>query len=83
MNKPTPPAPPPMRKYKSFGWGELLVNEYETVDWYTNMGKLVDENDLTTKLPKTWLGRLFMNDHERRLEKSLSKNRMLCTEWPK
>lgn len=39
MKKPEPPKPPPMRKYKSFGMGELLVNEYETVDWYTEMAK--------------------------------------------
>ena len=55
MTKPDPPKPPPMKKYKSFGWGELLVNEYETVDWYTDMGKLVDPNILSTQLPKTWL----------------------------
>lgn len=83
MTKPDPPKPPPMRKYKSFGWGELLVNEYETLDWYTDMGKLVDPITLSTQLPKTWLGRLFMSEDQKMLERSLTRNRMMCTEWPR
>ena len=84
MSKPEmrsgPPKPPPMREYKSFGWGETLVNEYKTVDWYTNMGELVDERYLSTKIPKGWFKRLFMTEDQKMMEKSLLKNRMLCTE---
>lgn len=79
MNKLEPSKPPPMRELSSpFG---VLVNEYRTVDWYTDMGKLVDENTLSTKLPKTWFGKLFMSEEQRNLKRSLTKNRMMCTEW--
>lgn len=81
MNKLKPPAPPPMREYK--GAYGLRVNEYKTVDWYTEMGKLYPEDELLNKLPSSWLGRLFMSEEEKMLEKSLTKNRMMCTEWPR
>lgn len=81
MTKLEPPKPPPMRELK--GPYGVLVNEYKTVDWYTDMGKLVDENTLSTKIPKTWFGRLFMSEDQKMLEKSLTKNQMMCTEWPK
>ena len=83
MTKPDPPKPPPMKKYKSSLGCNIVVNEYETVDWYTDMGKLVDPNTLSTQLPKTWLGRLFMSEDQKMLERSLTRNRMMCTEWPR
>ncbi len=73
--------PPPMRELK--GPYGVLVNEYKTVDWYTDMGKLVDGNSLSTKIPKTWFGRLFMREDQKMLERALTKNRMMCTEWPR
>lgn len=79
MKKLEPPKPPPMREYRGF----TLVNEYKTVDWYTQSVKLFPENLITTRLPTTWFGRLFMNEDQKMLERSLTKNRMLCTEWPK
>lgn len=81
MRKPEPPKPPPMRELK--GPYGVLVNEYKTVDWYTEMGKLVDESTLSTRLPKSWLGRLFMSEDQKMLERSLTRNRMLCTERPR
>lgn len=81
MRKLSPPKPPPMRELK--GPYGVLVNEYKTVDWYTEMGKLVDESTLSTRLPTTWFGRLFMNEDQKMLERSLTKNRMMCTEWPR
>ena len=81
MTKPFPPKPPPMRELK--GPYGVLVSEYKTVDWYTEMGKLVDPNTLSTKLPTTWLGRFFMSEDQKMLERSLTKNRMICTEWPR
>ena len=78
MSKPVP-IPPPMRKYKSFGWGETLVNEYESVEWYTNMGKLYPHE----VRDKNWLERLFMKEHEVKLEEALRVNRELCREWPR
>lgn len=74
-----PPKPPPMREYS----GYTRVNEYKTVDWYTEMGKLYPDVLISTRLPKTWFGRLFMNEDQKMLERSLTKNRMLCAEWPR
>ncbi len=76
-----PPKPPPMRELS--GLYGVLVNEYKTVDWYTDMGKLVDESTLSTKLPKTWFGRLFMSFDQMKLERSLMINREMCKEWPR
>lgn len=81
MQRAEPPKPPPMRELKGpFG---VLVNEYKTVDWYTDMGKLVDPNTLSTQLPTTWFGRLFISEDQKMLERSLTRNRMMCTEWPR
>lgn len=77
--KPSPPKPPPMREYG----GLVRVNEYKTVDWYTEQGKLYPEVLVSTRLPTTWFGRLFMNEDQKMLEMSLTKNRMMCTEWPR
>lgn len=74
-----PPKPPPMEEYR----GYTRVNEYKTVDWYTDMGKLVDPIILSTRLPTTWFGRLFMSEDQKMLERSFTRNRMLCTEWPR
>lgn len=81
MEKPQPPTPPPMREYK--GAYGVRVNEYKDVDWYTETGKLYPEEYLVTKLPASWIGRLFMSEDQKLLEKALTKNRMLCTEWPR
>jgi len=72
-----PPKPPPMREYR----GYTRVNEYKTVDWYTDAGKLYPEGLVSARIPKTWFFRLFMTEDQKILEKSLMKNRMLCTEW--
>lgn len=83
MNKPKPPAPPPMREYQTKFGCDVRVNEYKTVDWYTEMGKLYPEDELLNKLPSSWLGRLFMSEEQKMLQKSLTRNRMMCTEWPR
>lgn len=79
MSKVEPPKPPPMREYN----GLVRVNQYKDVDWYTETGKLYPEVLISTRLPKTWFGRLFMSEDQKKLEKSLTKNRMMCTEWPR
>lgn len=81
MNKPEPPKPPPMREYK--GFHSVLVNEYKTVEWYTEMGKLFDSSKLVTKIPRTWFSRLFMTEDQKKLEKALIINREMCKEWPR
>lgn len=74
--KPSPPAPPPCREYRSVFGCDLLVNEYKTVDWYTQRGELFDEETrLVTKIPKFWLFRLFMSKGQIRLEYSLDTNK--------
>lgn len=80
MNNPLPPTPPPVREYQTKYGCDVRVNEYKTVDWYTEMGKLVDESSLVTKIPKTWLGRLFMTADQEKLEKALMINREMCRE---
>lgn len=81
--KPNPPLPPPCREYQS-GFGcDLLVNEYKTVDWYTQRGKLFDEIHLVTKIPKFWIFRLFMSKDQIQLEHSLRMNRDMCRKWPR
>lgn len=70
---------PPMREYN----GIVRVNEYKTVDWYTERNILYPPVLISTRLPTSWLGRLFMNNDQKMLEKSLTKNRMMCTEWPR
>lgn len=68
-----------MREYNGF----TLVNEYKTIDWHTDCGILFPDCMITTRLPKTWFGRLFMSEDQKMLERSLTKNRMMCTEWPR
>lgn len=79
MSKLEPPRPPPMREYS----GYTRVNEYKTVDWYTDAGKLYPEVLISTPIPNTWFFRLFMSEDKKMLEKSLMKNRTMCTEWPR
>lgn len=81
--KPSPPLPPPCREYRSVFGCDLLVNEYKTVDWYTQRRELFDENSLVTKTPKFWLFRLFMSKDQIRLEQSLRVNREMCRRWPR
>lgn len=82
--KPSPPLPPPCREYISVFGCDLLVNEYKTVDWYTQRGELFDEETrLVTKIPKFWLFRVFMSKDQLRLEQSLRVNREMCREWPR
>lgn len=73
--KPEPPKPPPLRHLRGYEW----VNEYELVDWYTSIGKLYTRTQETSN----WLLDLFKKDYQIKLDKSLTKNRMLCTEWPR
>ena len=73
------PGPPPMREYR----GYTRVNEYKTVDWYTEKCVLYPDVLISTRLPTTWFFRLFMSEEQKMLEKSLMKNRMMCTEWPR
>lgn len=80
MNKPQPPTPPPMRKYIVNAGGEILVNEYESVDWYTEMDKLYPHHN---PQPKSWLERLFMKDYELKLEESLRVNKEMSRQWPR
>ena len=79
MIKPTPPKPPPMKKYKSSLGCNIVVNEYETVDWYTEMGKPYPHHN---PQPKNWLERLFMKDYELKLEESLRVNKEMSRQWP-
>lgn len=72
MTKPEKPKPPPAIKYKSSLGCNIVVNEYETVDWYTDMGKPYPHHN---PQPKSWLGRLFMKDYELKLEESLRVNK--------
>lgn len=73
--KPEPPKPPPLRHLQGYTW----VNEYELVDWYTSIGKLYTRTQETSN----WFLDLFKKDYQIKLDKSLSNNRMLCTEWPR
>lgn len=75
MNRPSPPKPPPMRALLNYTW----VNEYELVDWYTDAGKLYDKH----RPSSNWFTDLFKKDWQKKLDVSLSRNRMLCTEWPR
>lgn len=70
---------PPMREYR----GLTRVNEYKTVDWYTERNVLYPDVLVSTQIPKTWFFRLFMSEDQKLLEKSLMKNRMMCMEWPR
>lgn len=79
MIKPEPPKPPPMRKYKT-GFSDVLVNEYESVDWHTSIGKPYPYD---RRFPQFWFFRLFMSEHELKLENSLKINREMCKEWPR
>lgn len=73
--KPEPPKPPPLRHLMGYEW----VNEYELVDWYTSIGKLYPD----PIQPSNWFLDLFKKGYQIKLDKSLTKNRILCTEWPK
>jgi hypothetical protein len=81
--KPSLPLTPPCREYRSIFGCDLLVNEYKTVDWYTQLGKLFDESQLVTKIPKFWLFRLFMRKDQIQLEHSLRVNRDMCRKLPR
>lgn len=78
-NKPEPPKPPPMRKYRT-GFSEVLINEHEFVEWYTSIGKPYPYDK---KFPQFWFFRLFMSEADLKLEKSLQVNREMCREWPR
>lgn len=80
MTKPEKPKPPPMKKYKSSLGCNIVVNEYETVDWYTDMGKPYPHHN---PQPKNWLERLFMKDYELKLEESLMVNKEMSRQWPR
>lgn len=73
--KPEPPKPPPLRHLRGYEW----VNEYELVDWYTSIGKLYPHPQKSSN----WFLDLFKKDYHIKLDYSLTKNRMLCTEWPR
>lgn len=76
--KPKAPIPPPMRHLQGYTW----VNEWELVDWYTDAGKLYDKRSVYEDR-WSWFFNLFKRDYQIKLEKSLMKNRMMCTEWPR
>ena len=78
MMKPEPPKAPPMRHLQGYTW----VNEWELVDWYTDAGKLYDRRSVYEDR-WSWFFNLFKRDYQIKLEKSLMKNRMMCTEWPR
>lgn len=73
--KPSPPLPPPCREYRSTFGCDLLINEYKTVDWYTQRGEIFDEAHLVTKIPNSWLFRLFMSKDQIQLAYSLDTNK--------
>ena len=79
MTKPEKPKPPPVIKYKYSLGCNIVVNEYETVDWYTDMGKPYPHHN---PQPKNWLERLFMKDYELKLEESLKVNKEMSRQWP-
>jgi hypothetical protein len=62
--------------------GYTWVNEWELVDWYTDMGKLYDKRSIYEDR-WGWFFNLFKRVYQIKLEKSLMKNRMVCTEWPR
>ena len=78
-NKSEPPEAPPMRRYRA-GFADVLINEWESVDWYTSIGKLYPYE---RKFPQFWFFRLFMSEHELKLENSLKINKEICREWPR
>lgn len=65
-----PPKPPPMRALLNYQW----VNEWELVDWYTDM--LILYPMPQKKL--NWFEKLFKKDWQKKLDASLSRNRMMC-----
>lgn len=73
-----PPKPPPMRCLQGYLW----INEWELVDWYTDAGKLYVRINLCER-NSNWFTDLFKKDWQKTLDASLSRNRMLCTEWPR
>lgn len=66
MKIPTPPKPPPCRLMR----GYEQVNEYELVDWYTDLGEKY--KDVVTEI--NWFDKIFMPEHKRKLLKSLEDN---------
>ena len=64
------PTPPPMMTILNHGW----VNEWELVDWYTDMRIIYPHPQ--KKL--NWFGKVFKKDYQIRLEDSLVRNQVLC-----
>lgn len=69
------PNPPPMRQLQGYTW----VNEYELVDWYTDMGMLYPKNVQEDRFG--WLSILFKRDYEIKLEYSLKLNKKIHEEY--
>jgi len=67
--------PPPMWHLQGYTW----VNEHELVEWYTDMGKLYAKRVYEDRF--SWFSKWFKRDYELKLEQSLTRNRMMCTEW--
>ncbi len=61
---------PPRRLLRGCIKGWEWVNEYELVDWYTEMGRKYKE----VKTEITWFDKIFMPEHKRKLLKSLEEN---------
>lgn len=64
----SPPDPPPMRHMRNYNW----VNEWETVDWYTGIGKIYRE---VATPNKNFIEKLFGCDYKDKLTSSLKRNR--------
>lgn len=73
--KPKAPIPPPMRALRNYQW----VNEWELVDWYTNM--VLPYPHPQKKL--NWWEKLFRKDWQIKFEESLERNKALCGEFCK
>lgn len=73
--KPKAPIPPPMRELKGYTW----VNEWELVDWYTNM--VLAYPHPQKKL--NWFEKLFKKGWQIKLEESLDRNKALCGDFYK
>lgn len=73
--KPKAPIPPPMRALKGYTW----VNEWELVDWYTDMGMLYPKNVYEDRFG--WLVSLFKRDYQIKLEHSLRLNKKIHEEY--
>jgi len=71
--KPKAPIPPPIRALLNYRW----VNEWELVDWYTDM--VLPYPHPQKKL--NWFEKLFKKDWQIKLEESLGRNKALCGEF--